>query len=42
LFSVGVAHQVIERCYAISAERRLEHPAVVAISTSARQHLITN
>ena len=29
--------EVRERFYAISAERRLKHPAVVAISEAARQ-----
>jgi LysR family transcriptional activator of nhaA len=33
---VGTADQVRERFYAISLERRLKHPAVVAISASAR------
>jgi LysR family transcriptional activator of nhaA len=30
---------VVERYYAISVERRLKHPAVLAITTAARQHL---
>lgn len=33
---IGRTHQVRERFYAISAERRLRHPAVVAISEAAR------
>lgn len=32
----GVAHEVVYRYYAISVERQLRHPAVVAISQSAR------
>lgn len=36
---VGRLPQVKERFYAISAQRRLEHPAVVAISQQARAHL---
>ena len=34
---VGRAPDVRERFYAISAERRLKHPAVVAISSAARE-----
>ena len=34
---VGRAPSVRERFYAISAERRIRHPAVVAISDGARQ-----
>jgi LysR family transcriptional activator of nhaA len=30
---------VIERFYAISVERKLKHPAVVAIAEAARDHL---
>jgi len=33
---VGRTDQIRERFYAISAERRLRHPAVVAISETAR------
>lgn len=33
--ALGVAHDVVEQVYAISAERRLRHPAVVAIGQSA-------
>jgi LysR family transcriptional activator of nhaA len=36
---LGRLDQVRERFYAISVERRLKHPAVVAISEGARQHL---
>jgi LysR family transcriptional activator of nhaA len=37
--SVGSLDGVVERFYAISAERRLKHPAVVAISAAAREKL---
>ena len=33
---VGRTDAVRERFYAVSAERRLKHPAVVAISSAAR------
>ncbi|MEO8605363.1 MAG: transcriptional activator NhaR [bacterium] len=36
---VGRIEQVKERFYAISVERRLKHPAVVAISEAARERL---
>jgi LysR family transcriptional activator of nhaA len=36
---VGYAEGVRERFYAISAERRLRHPAVIAISQAAREEL---
>ena len=36
---VGRVEDIKERFYAISAERRLKHPAVVAISDSARNEL---
>lgn len=36
---IGRIDAVRERFYAISVERRLKHPAVVAISTAARQKL---
>ncbi len=36
---IGVAEDVKERFYAISVERRLKHPAVVAISNAARHEL---
>src|SRR5262245_23900362 len=36
---IGHAEQVRERFYAISVERRLKHPAVVAISNAARHEL---
>ncbi len=34
-----VVAEVRERFYAISVERRLKHPAVVAVSDSARQNV---
>lgn len=37
--AVGCTDEVKERFYAISPERKLKHPAVVAISESARQSL---
>jgi len=37
---IGRTEDVRERFYAISAERKLKHPAVVAISESARQRLL--
>ncbi len=37
--TVGRLAEVRERFYAITAERRLKHPAVVAISEAARDHL---
>ena len=36
---VGREDSVRERFYGISAERRIKHPAVVAITEAARQHL---
>lgn len=36
---IGRSDEVKERFYALSAERRLKHPAVVAISDAARQDL---
>ena len=36
---VGRVEAIRERFYAISAERRIRHPAVLAISTSARREL---
>ncbi len=38
---VGVADGVVERFYAISAERRLKHPGVTAVSEGARYRLLT-
>ncbi len=38
---VGRLPEVRERFYAISAERRLKHPAVVAISSAARHELFS-
>jgi LysR family transcriptional activator of nhaA len=37
--TIGATEAVTEQFYAISVERRLTHPAVVAISRSARQEL---
>ncbi|TWU55893.1 transcriptional activator NhaR [Rubripirellula reticaptiva] len=42
LKQVGRIPEIIERFYAISVERRLKHPAVVAISQSARDNLFTD
>lgn len=39
---LGRAHDVRERFYAISVERRLKHPAVVAISDAARHELFAS
>lgn len=36
---IGATNEVIERFYAISAERRVRHPAVVAICEAARSEL---
>jgi LysR family transcriptional activator of nhaA len=36
---LGRTESVIERFYAISVERKLKHPAVVAIAEAARDHL---
>lgn len=38
---VGEVTSLREHFYAISAERRLKHPAIVAISESARRHLFS-
>lgn len=38
----GRIDEVREQYYAISVERRLKHPAVVAISTAAREQLFAN
>jgi LysR family transcriptional activator of nhaA len=40
--SVGRVDSIVERFYAISAERRLKHPAVVRISEAARETLFHN
>lgn len=40
--SLGLAEGVRERYYAISVERRLKHPAIVAITESARADLFRN
>ncbi len=39
LISVGSTEEVIEQFYAISVERKLTHPAVIAISHAARHEL---
>ncbi len=39
---IGRIESVVERFYAISAERKLKHPAVVAISEAAREKLFAN
>ena len=36
---IGELPEVKERYYAISVERRMKHPAIVAISNSAREEL---
>jgi LysR family transcriptional activator of nhaA len=36
---IGVLDRIRERFYAISVERRIRHPAVLAISTAARRDL---
>jgi len=38
---VGPADGVVERFYAISAERRVRHPGVAAIADGARYRLLT-
>jgi len=38
---IGHAHDVKERFYAVSVERRLKNPAVVAISDAARQEIFS-
>jgi LysR family transcriptional activator of nhaA len=37
---IGRTEEITERFYAVSAERRLKHPAVVAVSAGARQFLL--
>jgi LysR family transcriptional activator of nhaA len=37
--AIGRVDSIVERFYAISVERRLKHPAVVAISEAARERL---
>ena len=36
---IGESREIVERWYAISVERRVQHPAVVAICHAARSHL---
>ncbi len=38
---IGSTHEVLLRYYAISIERRLTHPAVIAVSEAAKQSLFT-
>jgi LysR family transcriptional activator of nhaA len=42
LKAIGRIPEIIERFYAISVERRLKHPAVLAISEAARKDLFGN
>ena len=37
--AIGRIDSVVEQLYAITTERRLSHPAIVAISQAARQHI---
>lgn len=39
LRTIGTTEEVRTQFYAISAERKLQHPAVLAIRTTARQEL---
>jgi len=39
---IGRTREITERFYAVSLERRLKHPAVVAITEAARQLLPNN
>ena len=39
---IGRVDSIVERFYAISAERKLKHPAVVTISDAAREKLFAN
>jgi LysR family transcriptional activator of nhaA len=41
LKKVGTIEPLRERYYAISVERRLKHPAVVAVAGAARKELFT-
>ena len=38
---VGRTEEIVERFYAITVERRIKHPAAVAISASAKENLFT-
>jgi LysR family transcriptional activator of nhaA len=40
--SIGRIDSIVERLYAISAERKLKHPAVLTISEAAREKLFAN
>jgi LysR family transcriptional activator of nhaA len=42
LKKIGRIPEVTERFYAVSVERRLKHPAVLAISEAAKNHLFEN
>jgi LysR family transcriptional activator of nhaA len=37
---VGVINEVAERFYAVSLERKLRHPAVIAVNEAARRRLL--
>ena len=39
---IGRIDSIVEHFYAISAERKLKHPAVVTISEAAREKLFAN
>ncbi len=41
IVQIGSTREVMMRFYAISAERKIKHPAVNAICESARRHLVT-
>jgi LysR family transcriptional activator of nhaA len=38
---IGQSDEIIEKFYAISIERIIKHPAIVAISKAARKELIS-
>lgn len=40
LVSVGVIPEIRERFYAVSLQRRIKHPAVMAITEAARNQLL--
>jgi LysR family transcriptional activator of nhaA len=42
VLSIGRVESIVEHFYAISAERKLKHPAVVTISDAAREKLFAN
>jgi LysR family transcriptional activator of nhaA len=39
--SIGQTHAVTESFYAISVERKVKHPGIVAITEGARRELFT-